>query len=390
MPFKPDSIASSARKVQPFLAMQVFERAQELERAGVDVVHLEIGEPDFAVPACVAAATVEAARSGATHYTHSLGVFELRSEIAAYYARRYAVEVEPERVVVTSGTSGAMVLLAALLIDAGDEVLLPNPGYACYDNFVHAFHGLPTFFDVSAEDGFRYDPARIERAITAKTKAVFLNSPSNPTAAVQSRETLTRIAKTADRAVSSPALVSDEIYHALEYGEERATSVLEVTDEAFVIDGCSKRYAMTGLRVGWIVAPKDSIDAIQRLQQNLFVCPSSTAQAAAIAALRDADDDVARMLESYRERRRVLLDGLERLGFRVPCEPMGAYYILVDARHLGSDSLALAHRILEEAHVGVTPGIDFGTNAEGYLRFGFANSVEKINEALGRLARWRA
>ena len=204
MPFKPDSIASSARKVQPFLAMQVFERAQELERAGVDVVHLEIGEPDFAVPACVAAATVEAARSGATHYTHSLGVFELRSEIAAYYARRYAVEVEPERVVVTSGTSGAMVLLAALLIDAGDEVLLPNPGYACYDNFVHAFHGLPTFFDVSAEDGFRYDPARIERAITAKTKAVFLNSPSNPTAAVQSRETRPRIANTAARAGGSP------------------------------------------------------------------------------------------------------------------------------------------------------------------------------------------
>jgi aspartate/methionine/tyrosine aminotransferase len=379
-----DPISSSSRKVQPFLAMEILERAQAMEREGVDVIHLEVGEPDFNVPACVDEAVSRALAGGETHYTHSLGVHELREEIASYYASRYGVTVDPERVVVTAGTSGAMVLLMALLLDAGDEVLLPNPCYACYDNFVRSFHGEPVFFDVRAEDGFRYDPERAREKLSARTKALFVNSPSNPTAAIQDRETLSRLVE-----LGVP-IVSDEIYHALEYAENgtRATSVLELTDEAFVIDGFSKRYAMTGLRVGWLVAPARFVDTIQRLQQNLFVCASSIAQHGGIAALRHAWNDVESMLGEYRRRRRVLLEGVQRLGFPVPSEPMGAYYVLVDATRLGSDSLALARRILDEAHVGVTPGIDFGSNAEGCLRFSFANSVENIEEGLRRLERW--
>jgi aspartate/methionine/tyrosine aminotransferase len=315
-------------------------------------------------------------------------VRDLREEIARYYARRYGVSVDPDRVLVTAGTSGAMVLLMALLLDAGDEMLLPNPGYSCYANFVQAFHGVPRFFEVRATDAFRYDPQRIRLALTPRTKAVLVNSPSNPTAAIQDAETLQRIA------ALDLAVVSDEIYHGLEYGDDaagaapRATSLLEVTQDGFVIDGLSKRYAMTGLRIGWLVSPPAFVEPLQRLQQNLYVCTSSVAQHAALAALREGDADVARMLEEYRRRRKVLVDGLRRLGFGLPCEPMGAYYVFADARHLDGDSLRLARRILSEAHVGVTPGIDFGSAAEGCLRFSFANSVENIEEALRRLERW--
>ena len=365
--------------------MEILERAEDLERQGIDVVHLEVGEPDFDVPACVATACEQAAQSGQTHYTHSLGVHALRQEISHYYQRKYGLKIDPQRIVVTAGTSGAMVLLMGLLLDPGDEVLLPNPGYACYDNFVHAFHGVPRFFDVRAEDAFRYDVDIARRQISARTKALFVNSPSNPTAAVQSRETLAQMA-----GLGVP-VISDEIYHGLEYAEDarsRAASLLEVTDDGFVIDGLSKRYAMTGLRIGWLVAPPRLVAPIQRLQQNLFVCASSVAQHAALAALRGADSDVEHMLETYRARRSVLLDGLRGLALEVPCDPMGAYYVLADARHLDTDSLRLARRLLEEAHVGVTPGIDFGTGAEGYLRFSFASSLESIEEALRRLRRW--
>ena len=377
-------ISASARQVQPFLAMEIFERSQELERQGIDVVHLEVGEPDFSVPACVDRAISKAVEAGHTHYTHSLGMHDLREEIAAYYGRRYGVTIDPGRVLVTGGTSGALVLLMALLLEPGDEILLPNPGYACYDNFVLTFHGKPTGYEVPASTGFLYDPELIGKLVNKRSKGILINSPSNPTAAVQNHDTLERIA-----ALGVP-VISDEIYHGLEYGgaEERAVSMLEVTDDCFVVDGFSKRHAMTGLRVGWLVAPEDLIAPLQRLQQNLFVCASSLAQTAALAALREADEDLEKMTEEYSRRREVLYAGLERLGFRIPCKPMGAYYIFAQADHLDGDSLRLAKRILEEAHVGVTPGIDFGSRAEGWLRFSFANNIDNINEALRRLEKW--
>ena len=377
-------ISASAREVQPFLAMEIFERSQELESQGIDVVHLEVGEPDFNVPGCVDRAILEAVEAGHTHYTHSLGMMDLREEVAAYYGRRYGIAIDPGRVLITGGPSGALVLLMALLLEPGDELLLPNPGYACYDNFVRTFHGKPTGYEVPASTGFRYDPALIGKLINPRSKAILVNSPSNPTAAVQDHSTLEEIA-----ALGVP-VISDEIYHGLEYGaaDARASSMLEVTDECFVVDGLSKRYAMTGLRVGWLIAPQSLVAPLQRLQQNLFVCASSLAQTAAIAALREADEDLKRMTEQYSKRREVLYNGLEALGFPIPCKPMGAYYVFAQADHLDDDSLRLAKRILEEAHVGVTPGIDFGSRAEGWLRFSFANNIENINEALRRLEKW--
>jgi len=377
-------ISTSARQVQPFLAMEIFERSQELERQGIDIVHLEVGEPDFSVPACVDRAISKAVEGGHTHYTHSLGRYDLREEVASYYKRRYQVNIDPGRVLVTGGTSGALVLLMALLLEPGDEILLPNPGYACYDNFVLTFHGKPTGYEVPASTGFRYDPELIGKLVNSRSKGILINSPSNPTAAVQDHNTLEQIA-----ALGVP-VISDEIYHGLEYGgaEARAVSMLEVTDDCFVVDGFSKRHAMTGLRVGWLVAPEDLVAPLQRLQQNLFVCANSLAQTAAIAALREGEEALTAMTEQYKRRREVLYNGLLELGFPIPCKPMGAYYIFARADHLDGDSLRLAKRILEEAHVGVAPGIDFGSRAEGWLRFSFANDLESINEALRRLKKW--
>lgn len=376
-------LATSAASVAPFLAMTIMERAQELERAGVDIVHLEVGEPDFDVPPAVQAAAAAALTAGHTHYTHSLGLWALREAIADYYRSRYGVQLSPERVLVTTGSSGGLTLLMALLLNPGSEVLLPNPGYACYPNFVRAFHGVPRFFRITAEQGFQYDRERIAEEIGPDTSALMVNSPANPTAAIQSRATLERLAT-----LPIP-IISDEIYHGLEYGDP-ATSMLQVTDRCFVLDGFSKRYAMTGWRIGWLVAPEEYVPALQRLQQNLFICPPSVAQYAALAALQHADEDVTRMLAAYRERREVLLSGLRRLGLGVAAEPMGAYYLLAEARHLDVDSVRLARRLLEEAHIGVAPGVDFGPAGEGHLRFSFASGLDRIQEGLRRLELWLA
>jgi aspartate/methionine/tyrosine aminotransferase len=362
--------------------MEIMERAQELERAGRDIVHLEVGEPDFAPPECVQAAAAAALRDGHTHYTHSLGRWDLREAIAAHYARRYRVEVAPDRILATTGTSGGLALLMAHLLGPGDEVALPNPGYACYPNFVRAFHGEVREHAVRAETGYAYEPEAVRAALSPRTRAVLVNSPANPTAALQPRAVLEALAE-----LPAP-LISDEIYHGLEYGDSRAVCALEVTPDAYILDGCSKRYAMTGYRIGWLIAPPGAVPALQRLQQNLFICPPSIAQHAALAALNEADADVERMRWEYARRRDLLVGGLRRLGFGVPGEPAGAYYVLADARHLAGDSLLLAHRLLEEAAVGVTPGVDFGSRAEGHLRFSFASAAERIAEGLRRLELW--
>ncbi|HEU4754823.1 MAG TPA: aminotransferase class I/II-fold pyridoxal phosphate-dependent enzyme, partial [Armatimonadota bacterium] len=244
-----------------------------------------------------------------------------------------------------------------------------------------AFHGTPRFFGLNAAEEYRYEPDRIRGLIGPRTRALLVNSPANPTAAIQPLAVLEQLAR-----LGVP-VISDEIYHGLEYGAP-AASMLQATDRCFVLDGFSKRYAMTGWRIGWLVAPAECVPALQRLQQNLFICAGSVAQHAALAALREGDADVARMLREYTRRREVLVNGLRRLGFRIPLEPRGAYYLLAGARHLDGDSLRLAHRILEEARVGVTPGIDFGSRAEGHLRFSFASALPRIEEGLQRLERW--
>ena len=369
------------RGISSFIVMDVLEKAHEMERSGVNIVHLEVGEPDFDTPACVKAAACKALENGHTHYTHSLGMIELREAICQYYADAYGVSVDPGRVVVGSGTSPVMFVLFSALLEDGDEVIISDPHYACYPNFITFMKGVPVTVPVHEEDGFQFRPEEIERRISARTKGVFINSPSNPTGNLLSAERMKQIA------ALSPQVISDEIYHGLVYeGEEH--SILEFTDDAFVLNGFSKLYAMTGLRLGYLIAPERFIRPIQKVMQNFFISANAMVQVAGIAALKEAGPDVARMKATYNQRRVYMVRRLKELGFGITVEPTGAFYIFANAKHLSNDSYRLAFDILEKAHVGVTPGIDFGQNGEGYLRFSYANSMENIGEGMNRLERY--
>jgi aspartate/methionine/tyrosine aminotransferase len=370
-------------RMTSFIVMDVLEKAQEMERAGSDVIHLEVGEPDFGVPECVSEAICRAVRDGHTHYTHSLGMVELREAICEHYLKRYGVAVHPDQVVVSSGTSPAMLSMFSTLLATGDEVIISDPHYACYPNFIQFLEGRVVKVPVYEEDGFQYRPEAIRGKITERTRAILINSPGNPTGTVLSAERMAAIA------ALGPYCISDEIYHGLNYHGSEHT-ILEFTDHAFVLNGFSKIFAMTGLRLGYLIAPPRFIRPLQKLQQNFFLAPNSVAQIGGIAALREADADVIRMRSIYDQRRRFMIDRLREIGFGIPVEPTGAFYVFANARHLSGDSYTLAYDILEKARVGVTPGIDFGQGGEGYLRFTYANSLENIAEGLSRLERYVA
>jgi aspartate/methionine/tyrosine aminotransferase len=376
-------IARRTEEIRPFIVMDVLERAQALEKSGEHIIHLEVGEPDFDTPACIRAAGDRALAEGKTHYTHSLGLLELREAICDYYERRYRVTVSPEQVIVTSGTSPAMLLIVGVLAEPGDEVIISDPHYACYPNFIHFVGGKAVRVPVEEVDGFQYRPEEIARKITAKTKGIFINSPANPTGNLLSPERMAAIAKLGQ------VVISDEIYHGLVYeGEEH--SILEYTDNCFVLNGFSKLYAMTGWRLGYVIAPARFIRPMQKLQQNFFISANAMAQWAGVEALTSptAADEVARMVRIYDERRRYMIPRLKGMGLGVTVEPTGAFYILANAKRFSGDSYRLAFDILDNAKVGVTPGIDFGFNAEGYLRFSYANSLENIAEGMDRLERY--
>jgi len=381
------TFARRIREIEPFLAVEVAERAQELERSGVDVVHLEFGEPDFEAPQVVRDALERAIKDGRTRYTHSLGILPLREAIAEHYARNYGVTVSPDQILVTAGTSPAMLLLFGHLLDAGDEVVLSDPFYACYPNFIRYAEGKPVYVGTTEEDGFQYRPEAIARRLGRRTRAILINSPANPTGTVLSAERMAAIAALGEG--DGPFIVSDEIYHGLSY-EGRDRTILEFTRRAFVLNGFSKAYAMTGWRLGWVVAPREHIRALQTLYGNFFISTNEFVQWAGVAALRDATDDSRRFRAIFDDRRRAVIAGLRSLGFGVGAEPTGAFYVLANARHLSTDSVSLAREILESSHVAVTPGAAFGANAEGYLRFSYASSLERIREGLDRLRRFLA
>jgi len=374
-------ISKKAQEIPPFIVMDVLEKAQELERRGEHIIHLEVGEPDFDTPECINEAGYRAICEGKTHYTHSMGLIELREAIAEDYWNKYRVKVSPEQILVASGTSPAMLLLFSTLLNSGDEVILSNPYYPCYPNIIRFVDGVPVFVEVLEEEGFQYLPEMIEEKLSPKVKGIMINSPANPTGNIMSGERMGKIAR------FSPYIISDEIYHGLVYKGE-AHSILEFTERAFVINGFSKLYAMTGWRLGYLIAPKEFIRPMQKLQQNLFISASSFSQWAALAGLKSGEEDVQKMKETYDQRRRYLIPRLRELGFGITVEPTGAFYVLANAKRFSKDSYRLAFDILQEAKVGVAPGIDFGSNAEGYLRFCYANSMENIVEGLDRLERY--
>ena len=379
-------ISKRIEEMTSFIVMDVLERAQELEREGTHIVHLEVGEPDFDTPDCVKEAACKALVDGYTHYTHSMGLFELREAICQYYQKHYQVSIDPDQVIVTSGSSPAIFMVFAALLETQDEVIISDPHYACYPNFVKFVGGNLVTIPVYEEDGFQYRPEVIKENISAQTKAVFINSPSNPTGNLLSADRMQQIAELTN-CEQCPYIVSDEIYHGLVY-EGQAHSILEFSDHAFVLNGFSKQFAMTGLRLGYVIAPRPFIRPMQKLHQNFFISANAMVQQAGVAALKNAGDDVARMQKIYNQRRIFMIRRLKELGFGITVEPTGAFYVFANAKKFSGDSYKLAFDILEKAHVGVAPGIDFGKNGEGYLRFCYANSMENIEEGMERLEKY--
>lgn len=371
-------VTKRAKEIPPFIVMDVLERAHELEKEGRDIIHLQIGEPDFPTPKCICDAAHEAIGRGETHYTHSLGLIELREAICEYYYGKYSVTIDPDRILVTSGTSPALFMIFSALLEAGDEIIMSDPHYPCYPNFAEFLGAKPVRIEVEEEDAFQLRPSEIKKKIGPKTRAILINSPSNPTGNLLSRERMEEIAGL------GPLVVSDEIYHGLVYGEKEH-SILEFTDNAFVLNGFSKLYAMTGWRLGYLIAPPDFVRPLQKIQQNFFISAGSISQWAGIAALTKADADVEQMKSIYDERRKYMIKRIREIGFGLAVEPAGAFYMLANAKHLAESSYDLAFEILEKAGVGISPGIDFGKGAEGYLRFSYANSLENIKEGLDRI-----
>ncbi|MDZ4063853.1 MAG: pyridoxal phosphate-dependent aminotransferase [Coriobacteriia bacterium] len=378
-------VSRRAQAIRPFVVMDIVARAKELQAGGRDIIRLEIGDPDLPTPDVVKRAAEEAMERGDTGYTQSLGIPDLREAVSRHYARTYGVEVDPNHIVVTQGTSPAMLLLFGAVLDPGDEVIVSDPCYTAYPNYIDFLGGVTVRVPVRAEEGFRFRPQEVRAAITPRTRAVIINSPANPMGTTLGPDDLRALAGIAEE--TGVYIASDEIYHGLCFDSEDR-SILQFTNRAFVLNGFSKTYAMTGWRLGYLIAPEEFVRPAEKIQQNFFLCANHFVQVAGVVALEKTDADIARMKAIYDERRRFLVPALRDLGLLVASEPSGAFYVFADARAWGADSLVLSRRLLEEAGVSVAPGIDFGGCGEGFLRFSYVASLERLREGVERLRAW--
>ncbi len=388
--------ASRLKQIAPFRVMQLMERAKALEEQGRKVVHFEVGEPDFDTAEPIIRAGRAALAEGHTKYTQALGTPALRERISDYYDQTAGVQVAPERIVVTSGASGGLLLLAGLLLDPGDELLMPDPGYPCNEVFVGLVNAVPARIDVDAASGFQVTPEALQAAWQEHTRGLLLGSPANPTGAVVSRDRLARLIEVVRS--HDGLFLLDEIYQGLIYGDKQPEyrTGLSVNSDIFVLNSFSKYFGMTGWRLGWMVVPEDCVDGVSRLAQNLFISPSSIAQHAALAAF---EPEAMEIHESRRRRfaarRDQLATGLRALGLDIPVDPRGAFYLYVDVSSSGLDSETFCWRLIDEYQVAVTPGIDFGSHlAERYVRFAYTTGEADIDLGIERigtaLQAWRA
>ena len=367
--------------------MALLARAKQLEAQGRSIVHMEIGEPDFPTPAPIREAAIRFVEKGKVFYTPALGLPELRRAIASHYRARYGVEIPFERVVVTTGASGALMLACAALIDPRDEVLVADPGYPCNRQFVRLMEGTPVAVPVDAASGYQLTPALLEQRWTQRTIAALIASPSNPTGTLVSTERLSAMAELARS--RGGTLIVDEIYHGLVY-EGDYTTALAFADDVFVVNSFSKYFNMTGWRLGWLVAPERFVPEIERLAQNVYLAAPTPAQHAALAAFEPA---TLALLEAgraeFRRRRDYLVPALRGLGFDIPVMPQGAFYVYAGCGGLTRDSFGFARDLLEEAGVAVTPGADFGANApQRHLRFAYTSALEQLKEGVARIAKF--
>ena len=378
--------AARVDEIEPFRVVEVLARATELERQGRSILHLGAGEPDFPTAEPIIEAGRAALARGATYYSEAAGIPELRQAIAAYYASDYGLEVPPERIMVTPGASGALLLVAALLMNPGDGMLMTDPGYPCNRHFMRLVEGQGQLVPVDASSNYQLNARHLETHWRENTIGAMVASPANPTGTALTREELAELAA-AVRARSGYLLV-DEIYHGLVY-EGAAPSVLEVDQDAFVINSFSKYFGMTGWRLGWLVAPEAAVAEMEKLAQNLFISMSTMAQYAALAGFESATREILEeRRDLFRQRRDFLLPAVQELGFAVPCTPQGAFYIYADASRFTSDSQAFCLNLLEEHGVALTPGVDFGHHrANEHLRFSYTTGMDRLELAVERLAR---
>ena len=373
---------SDRGQVDPFIVMDVMERARAAEAAGRDIIHMEVGQPGTPAPEAARAALTAAMADGPLGYTVGLGMPALRHRIARLYGERYDVDLDPARVVITAGASGAFILSFTALFDAGDAVALGLPGYPSYRHILSALSLKPVGIQTTLANRFQPVPDDLPDHMAG----LIVASPGNPTGTMLDRAAFGALVDTC--AARGVALISDEIYHGIDY-ERRPVSALEITDDVHVIQSFSKFYSMTGWRVGWMVVPPDHVRTIERLAQNMFICAPHASQVAALAAM-DCHDELARNLSVYSANRQLMIDGLKAAGFRTFAPPDGAFYIYVDVSDLAKDSLALSAEILEQAGVAVTPGLDFDpVRGSHMLRFSYAGATRDIAEGLLRIKTWR-
>lgn len=378
--------SARSRAIEPFHVMALLARANELQAAGHDVIHLEIGEPDFTTAQPIIAAGQAALAAGKTRYTAARGLPQLREAIAGFYAQRYAVDIDPQRILITPGGSGALLLASSLLVDPGKHWLLADPGYPCNRHFLRLVEGEAQLVPVGPQERYQLNPELVERHWNENSVGALVASPANPTGTLLTRAELAALS-TAIKARNGH-LVVDEIYHGLTYGCD-ASSVLEVDNEAFVLNSFSKYFGMTGWRLGWLVAPSGAISDLEKLAQNLYISAPSMAQYAALACFEPAT--LAILEQRRREfglRRDFLLPALRQLGFDIAVEPEGAFYLYADISAFGGDAFAFCQHFLETEHVAITPGLDFGRFQAGHhVRFAYTQSLPRLQQAVERIAR---
>ena len=377
--------AERVRKIEPFRVMDIVARAAALEADGHDVVHMEVGEPDFPTPGAIVKAGQKALTAGKTKYTTAQGLPELRECISQQYMDWYGISIDPSRIFVTTGGSAALLLVTAMLLNVDEGFLMTDPGYPCNRHFLHAFEAEPQLVPVTADDHFQLTPALIERHWKDNTRGALIASPANPTGAVIARKDLEQIANAIKE--RNGYLVVDEIYHGLVYGDVAQDSVLSIDPSAFVVNSFSKYFGMTGWRLGWMVVPPDAVKIAEKLSQNLFICPSSVAQHAALGAFGiDAKNEMERNKAEFKKRRDFLVPALRKLGFGVPLMPEGAFYVYAKLPAGLGSSEAFAKSLLEQHHVAITPGTDFGTYlAEDYARFSYSQDLETLRKGVERI-----
>ncbi len=373
--------------IAPFKVMALLARANELAQLGHDVIHLGVGEPDFATPAPIVSAGIEALESGATRYTDARGDLRLRQAIADYYLQSAGLSVSTDRIFVTAGASGGLLLLTALLMNPGENLLMTDPGYPCNRHFLSSFNADGLLVPVSSDTNYQLTPALVNQNWTDQTRGILVASPANPTGSILSSSALGALHASVDS--KGGAMLSDEIYQGLCYGNSQAPSALTVSDEVFVVNSFSKYFGMTGWRLGWVVVPAGVTDALEKLAQNLFICASSIAQEAALAAFSDQSIAIMeQQRETLQARRDFLVPELRRLGFGVPTVPDGAFYVYAKLPEAVADAEAFCDQVLEQAFVAITPGTDFGFHeADRHVRISYAQDIDRLQSAISRIER---